>query len=263
MHSFPPVSYYPGLFLAPSGTPSPPPPPLTLLDNLLGQWPFSETSAIDSATDLSPHNEYLIAVGDPQVDEGQEFRILNGSTQYFKDKGTQYDPIDPTPLVAQADKSYCISMWVRFNDLEVYNTLLANQNSSNGVTQVKLFYSSDLGNIRFQFYADEVKSVDAAETLYTNTLYHILAWYDKPNGKIKIKLNNATIYENTQSGNPYSGANVLIAGAELYPFLANPFNGQFHDLAIWSDLVPSSDVQTALYNSGVPLPFSEYGNINV
>ena len=115
----------------------------------------------------------------------------------------------------------------------------------------------------FSFYANDFKSVDIGETIYNNTLYHILAWYDKPNGKIRIRLNNGTIYENTQSGNPYSSADTVIIGASVYPSLADLFNGQLHDMSIWSDLVPSDAVATALYNGGVPLPFSEYGNFNV
>jgi hypothetical protein len=98
-----------------------------------------------------------------------------------------------------------------------------------------------------------------APLLSSGVWYHIVAWYDSSDGKVRIRINDTTTYTSAAAVTLVQTTNDFIMGILQYgggPAGAG-ITGVVDEVGFWKRLLTAEEI-TELYNGGAGLPFSSF-----
>jgi hypothetical protein len=99
-------------------------------------------------------------------------------------------------------------------------------------------------------------SVGTPATL--GTWYHVVAWFDSSDGKMRLRINDAATYVSSVSVTLIApGTGSLGIGANPGGTANNPFTGVIDEIGFWKRVLTAVEI-TALYNGGAGLPLSSF-----
>lgn len=221
-------------------------PASTLLNGLVHVWKFDETGTSTSdlrmdsvgSDDLTP----TATVMTPSAGKSELSYTNDGSARYLN--------VDSESLRNLPDSSFTFSVWINLNTINSNSPIFASWNAFQNDRGYLLLYSASFG-LRWIASSDGTVFVDAINnTISANTWHHVVCWFDKVEGKIKMSVNNDT--EITRD--------VSIIHASSYPFLVGAFlpgsgtmtdylNGQIDEFYCWNRVITPEE-RSELYNTG-------------
>jgi hypothetical protein len=160
-----------------------------------------------------------------------------------------------TGLDVSGHNDLYICFWVKFESVSVYIDLV--DKYDNKIDQRS--YAVGLNNSDNKLFFDVssnglsggYKRVLSSSAVTTNTWYFIQAYHDPVNDLLAISINNGSFNTTAHNGGMYDGTAPFKIGAGQY----DNVNYYFHDGLMQSvgfySSIPSSDVRTSLYNSGI------------
>jgi hypothetical protein len=86
--------------------------------------------------------------------------------------------------------------------------------------------------------------------------YHVVAWYDSSDQKLRLRINDATTYVAATTTTP-STPNTEPIGVMALSGGQLTMNGVLDEFGFWKRVLTSQEI-TALYNAGAPLPYSSF-----
>jgi hypothetical protein len=86
--------------------------------------------------------------------------------------------------------------------------------------------------------------------------YHVVGWYDSSDGKLRLRINDATTYVSATGVPPSSLAQTSVAFF-IGGIGSLAVNGVMDEVGFWKRVLTVAEI-TALYNSGSGLPFSSF-----
>jgi hypothetical protein len=214
---------------------------LTLNDGLVGYWSFDNGSGL-SATDKSGYGNNGTLTNGPTWSSSVP-PAITFTNPYALDFDGVDDYVDVgIPGVIKFDNQHTISMWVRANSLNTFNTLI----SQNINTYNFLVDGASSNNIRLIINGSNAL-VATTGTFSINTWYHVVVVFDGTGGKL---YQNAVQMDSKTFSAP-SGLtdNIWIArrkngGGDI------PFPGLIDDIRIYNRALTPTEIST-LYAGGI------------
>lgn len=212
----------------------------TLNNGLVAYWKLDETSgtradSVGSIT-LSDGNTVGYAAGK----QGNAASFVATSSEYLY-------AANPAPLQF-ADEDFTFACWVKFTSLGTVG-ILNKLATVNGLRSYRLYV-----NISGQLFWDvspdgntDVVLSTPSGSVTTGAWFFVVCWHDSVANKLRICVNNGTVYETDHAGGVFNSASAFQVGT-LRATLGY-MTGEVDELGAW-DRVLTSDEITELYNSG-------------
>lgn len=217
----------------------------SLLDDLVSYWTFDETSGLRldsfSSNDLEPINSPSYATG-----------LLNNALD-LSSVSSQYLYI-PKASTTDFDitGSWSFNGWVKLKTASVSHNIIGTRSYSNGLSGYFCFVQDNNKIGLYNMTGSSVDSTESVSSLSSGVWYMISCIYDGSSMKIYIdgvldKTYSSSLSPTTNSDPFWIGGSAVLDDANAY----------FDEFSFWSRAITLDEI-SLLFNSGSPLPFSDF-----
>ena len=233
---------------------------MSLLTNLVSYWKLDESSgnAADAhgSNTLTNNNTTPFAAG--MLNNGADFEA--GSSQSFSLADASQSGLDLSTALS-------FSMWVKLESAPGTQYQLINKLSQPANESYFFAYRTAGGTAHLRLSVDEtglgiLQDIYAVnQTLNNGQWYHLAVTWDGPTMTAKLYVDGAQIgsdQTNSQSDAIYNGAAAFGLGTPL----VEGFDGMMDEVGVWSRVLTAAEV-AALYNSGTPAAYADFGSLPV
>lgn len=222
-----------------------------LLNNLTSYWKHDESSGTANRVDGIGTN-HLAPVNGPLGVAGK----INNATRFVA-ASLQYLGIGNNASL-QVTGSFFFSLWVRLTRQPVGGELfyfIAKDTPLTG-RDYSIGYHPTAG---FLFSVTDPATIAVASAPVANGLLtHVVAWYDASDGKLRIRINDATTYVSSMTATLIQSASAFTIGIRGDVSAVTAADGDVDESGFWKGRVPTAQEITALYNGGAGLPLSAF-----
>ena len=217
-----------------------------LLDTLISYWKLDEGSG--NRNDSHGTNHLVPQAGNP----GSFGGIISNAAYANGGAGTPYLNCASNASL-QVTSDFTFSAWVRVDDLAAARPILCKIDAG-FTTNEYYFQHNPTGGVGFQISANGV-DVSVGSNATPFAWYHVVAWYDSSDNKLRIRVNDGTTYTSTGTASLVQSTANLGVLATGYGQV--PWNGLIDEIGFWKRVLTAQEI-TALYNGGAGLPYSSF-----
>ena len=159
-----------------------------------------------------------------------------------------------------------ISTWIKIDSMSANGLIWAINTEEGSTDQIFLLWNNASGVVRANFKGGNVANIaDSSSGLENDGSWHhfVVTWQASSKGAANIiKLyQDGSLEDSDAIGTVFSGSPAIFGfGRNALQNFGQNFNGHMNDMAIFNDVLTSSEV-TAIYNSGAPKDESSHSGI--
>jgi hypothetical protein len=216
----------------------------SLNTNLVAYWNMNELSAGASPVVRSD------CVGTNHLADPLNIPSATGVISLAIDQDSATNPrltCVSSPELQMGNIDFTFSFWAKLETIKAGVVISKGSISGSFEYAVRVV---DIGGFRWNWDINNgAQNIAWGSTVATNTLYHVLSWYDSVGDKMWLRVNNGvSVSANYTLGAPTTATGFTI-GNNGAPSAALAFNGLIDEVAIWKRVL-TTDEQDALWNSG-------------
>ena len=150
-----------------------------------------------------------------------------------------------------------ISTWIKIDSMSANGLIWAINTEEGSTDQIFLLYHNSVGKVRANFKGGNTSNLaDSSSGLENDGNWHhfVVTWQAqaKASGNIVKLYEDGSLVDSDAIGSVFSGSPAIFGfGRNAIQNFGQTFNGHINDMAIFSDVLTSSEV-SAIYNSGAP-----------
>jgi hypothetical protein len=220
-----------------------------LLANLISYWKLDETGTV--TRNDSKGSNHLATGNLPGSTTGK----INLAAQ-FQAAVPHYLSI-PSNTSLQVTSDFTWSLWVKLTTIPPYSVILGKTVPGAGNMDYLIQHAAGYGFV-FQVNDNATVAVSVGTDAALGVWYHVVAWWDSADQKLRLRINDATTYVSTMTSPLVQTANALYFGTgDSGAGLADYLNGVLDEVGFWKRKLNASEI-TALYNGGAGLPLTSF-----
>ena len=174
---------------------------------------------------------------------------LDGTNDYLEGSGNLANAISVS--------TGSISTWIKIDSVSANGLIWAINTEEGSTDQIFLLYHNGVGKVRANFKGGNTSNLaDSSSGLENDGNWHhfVVTWQAqaKASGNIVKLYEDGSLVDSDAIGSVFSGSPAIFGfGRNAIQNFGQTFNGHINDMAIFSDVLTSSEV-SAIYNSGAP-----------
>ena len=174
---------------------------------------------------------------------------LDGANDYLEGAGNLANAISVS--------TGSISTWIKIDSVSANGLIWAINTEEGSTDQIFLLYHNGVGKVRANFKGGNTSNLaDSSSGLENDGNWHhfVVTWQAqaKASGNIVKLYEDGSLVDSDAIGSVFSGSPAIFGfGRNAIQNFGQTFNGHINDMAIFSDVLTSSEV-SAIYNSGAP-----------
>ena len=174
---------------------------------------------------------------------------LDGTNDYLEGSGNLANAISVS--------TGSISTWIKIDSMSANGLIWAINTEEGSTDQIFLLYHNGVGKVRANFKGGNTSNLaDSSSGLENDGNWHhfVVTWQAqaKASGNIVKLYEDGSLVDSDAIGSVFSGSPAIFGfGRNAIQNFGQTFNGHINDMAIFSDVLTSSEV-SAIYNSGAP-----------
>ena len=159
-----------------------------------------------------------------------------------------------------------ISTWIKIDSHSANGLIWAINTEEGSTDQIFLLYHNGVGKVRANFKGGNTSNLaDSSSGLENDGNWHhfVVTWQAqaKASGNIVKLYEDGSLVDSDAIGSVFSGSPAIFGfGRNAIQNFGQNFNGHLNDMAIFGDVLTSSEV-SAIYNSGAPKDESSHSGI--
>ena len=183
---------------------------------------------------------------------------LDGANDYLEGAGNLANAISVS--------TGSISTWIKIDSTSANGLIWAINTEEGSTDQIFLLYHNGVGKVRANFKGGNTSNlVDSSSGLENDNTWHhfVITWkaQAKTSGNEIKMYEDGSLQDTDAIGTVFSGSPAIFGfGRNAIQNFGQNFNGHLNDMAIFSDVLTSSEV-SAIYNSGAPKDESSHSGI--
>ena len=183
---------------------------------------------------------------------------LDGANDYLEGAGNLANAISVS--------TGSISTWIKIDSTSANGLIWAINTEEGSTDQIFLLYHNGVGKVRANFKGGNTSNlVDSSSGLENDNTWHhfVITWkaQAKASGNEIKMYEDGSLQDTDAIGTVFSGSPAIFGfGRNAIQNFGQNFNGHLNDMAIFSDVLTSSEV-SAIYNSGAPKDESSHSGL--
>jgi len=183
---------------------------------------------------------------------------LDGANDYLEGAGNLANAISVS--------TGSISTWIKIDSHSANGLIWAINTEEGSTDQIFLLYHNSVGKVRANFKGGNTSNLaDSSSGLEGDNTWHhfVVTWQAqaKASGNIVKLYEDGSLVDSDAIGSVFSGSPAIFGfGRNAIQNFGQNFNGHLNDMAIFDDVLTSSEV-SAIYNSGAPKDESSHSGI--
>ena len=183
---------------------------------------------------------------------------LDGANDYLEGAGNLANAISVS--------TGSISTWIKIDSTSANGLIWAINTEEGSTDQIFLLYHNGVGKVRANFKGGNTSNlVDSSSGLENDNTWHhfVITWkaQAKTSGNEIKMYEDGSLQDTDAIGTVFSGSPAIFGfGRNAIQNFGQNFNGHLNDMAIFSDVLTSSEV-SAIYNSGAPKDESSHSGL--
>ena len=183
---------------------------------------------------------------------------LDGANDYLEGAGNLANAISVS--------TGSISTWIKIDSHSANGLIWAINTEEGSTDQIFLLYHNSVGKVRANFKGGNTSNLaDSSSGLENDGNWHhfVVTWQAqaKASGNIVKLYEDGSLVDSDAIGSVFSGSPAIFGfGRNAIQNFGQNFNGHLNDMAIFDDVLTSSEV-SAIYNSGAPKDESSHSGI--
>ena len=183
---------------------------------------------------------------------------LDGANDYLEGAGNLANAISVS--------TGSISTWIKIDSMSANGLIWAINTEEGSTDQIFLLYHNGVGKVRANFKGGNTSNLaDSSSGLENDGNWHhfVVTWQAqaKASGNIVKLYEDGSLVDSDAIGSVFSGSPAIFGfGRNAIQNFGQNFNGHLNDMAIFDDVLTSSEV-SAIYNSGAPKDESSHSGI--
>ena len=159
-----------------------------------------------------------------------------------------------------------ISTWIKIDSMSANGLIWAINTEEGSTNQIFLLWHNASGVVRSNFKGGNVANIaDSGSGLENDNTWHhfVVTWQavSKASGNIIKIYQDGSLQDSDAIGTVFSGSPAIFGfGRNALQNFGQNFNGHMNDMAIFNDVLTSSEV-SAIYNSGTPKDESSHSGL--
>ena len=159
-----------------------------------------------------------------------------------------------------------ISTWIKIDSMSANGLIWAINTEEGSTDQIFLLWHNASGVVRSNFKGGNVANIaDSGSGLENDNTWHhfVVTWQavSKASGNIIKIYQDGSLQDSDAIGTVFSGSPAIFGfGRNALQNFGQNFNGHMNDMAIFNDVLTSSEV-SAIYNSGTPKDESSHSGL--
>ena len=159
-----------------------------------------------------------------------------------------------------------ISTWIKIDSMSANGLIWAINTEEGSTDQIFLLWHNASGVVRSNFKGGNVANIaDSGSGLENDNTWHhfVVTWQavSKASGNIIKIYQDGSLQDSDAIGTVFSGSPAIFGfGRNALQNFGQNFNGHMNDMAIFDDVLTSSEV-SAIYNSGTPKDESSHSGL--
>lgn len=218
--------------------------PLHLLNNLISYYKMDDAGGAATLLDTHGSNNLTGQSGGT----GNPIATPIGTGQYLTASG-YFTHGSNSGLQVTGD--FTFQVWVRVDDVAPNFHAILWKSDWSTLTDYMIAHDPAAG-LQFSAGSSSGATVSVGSPVALYTWAHLICWYDSADGKLRMRINDATTYVGPSAAVLVQTAFDFGVGYNIYGLI-----GLVDEVGFWKRKLTSGEM-TALYNGGAGLPYSSF-----